>query len=365
MYITNQICNAGGLERVLAIKTAYLIDHFDYDIHILTLNQQSPSLFYPFHPKIQHHNITARGHALGYLIGYITGLNRTIKHIRPDVISVCDDGLKGFWVPLLIQKTVPMVYERHASKQLQQTQDTPSLKNRWATWLKHRLMHWGGALYDKFVVLTPSNLTEWSLPNLTVIGNPLSLHVKAPAPLKNKRVIAVGTQNPQKGYDRLLKSWQLISQQHPDWQLSIYGRIDPTLGLTQLAQELGISNSVSFYPPTKDILEKYLEASVYVMSSRSEGFGMVLIEAMACGLPLVAFDCPSGPKDIIHHKEDGLLVPNHDIAAFAQAVSTLIKNPTTRHAMGARARVNSEAYRPERILPAWDRLFKNLLNPPT
>lgn len=361
LYITNQVCGSGGLERVLSIKTDYLIENYGCEIHFITLNQFDAELFYSFNNKIHHHDIVAKGNPLSYITSYAKGLNRIVKKIKPDVISVCDDGLKGFFVPIVIKKPCPMIYERHVSKDIFLSKNHNSLKSKLITYFKNTLMHFGGSFYNKFVVLTNDNLKEWKLKNLKVISNPLSFYPEESADLNNKVVLAVGRQSYQKGYDQLLKIWQPIAKKYPDWELKIYGKIDQELKLSQLAQELGITTSVSFYAPVKNIISVYTESSIYVMSSRFEGFGMVLIEAMACGVPVVSFDCHYGPKDIITPNEDGILVENNDLDSFSKSIEELIKNSELRKQMGKMAKQNVNRFFPDQIVPQWNELFKNLI----
>jgi glycosyltransferase involved in cell wall biosynthesis len=360
LYITNGITGAGGLERVLSIKTSYLADVLGYEVHILMLNFDKDKLFYDFSDKIILHDIKVGGNPVNYILQYITGIRNVFADVKPDITLVCDDGLKAFFVPKILGLKTPIIYERHVSKEIEMHHDFLFWKKRLIK-LKWKLMEQLAPSFSKFVVLTNGNKNEWKqLKNMIVIPNPLSFYPDQSSTLVNKKVIAVGKHGFQKSYDRLLAAWQLVIQSNPDWQLEIYGTINPVYQLKELAQSLKISDNVSFFAPEKNIESKYLEASVYVMSSRFEGFGMVLIEAMACGVPCVSFDCNYGPSDIIMNNEDGFLVKNGDIEGLSKALNKLITNDVLRTTLGAKAKQNVKRFAPESVVKQWDNLFKEL-----
>ncbi|GAA3607182.1 glycosyltransferase family 4 protein [Flavivirga amylovorans] len=360
LYITNGVDGSGGLERVLSIKASYLVDVLGYDVDIITLNQLSSSLFYNFSDKISFHNIKANGNVFKYIKSYISGIRNKVKEIKPDIILVCDDGLKGFFLPRLLGKSSIMIYERHASKDIIKKTDTPNIFQKLKFKVLNLLMHKGAKAFNAFVVLTNDNLNEWPLKNSHVIANPLSFYPEERAPLAKRKVISVGNHGFQKGYDRLLESWKLVVSKYPNWNLEIYGKIDAQKKHIKLADDLGIKKNISFFNPVKNIQDKYREASIYAMSSRSEGFGMVLIEAMAFGLPCVAYDCPCGPKDIITENKDGFLIENGNINEFANKLILLIKEQELRSKMGLNARETAKKYLAENIMLKWEELFKNL-----
>lgn len=361
LYITNGINGAGGLERVLSVKASYLAEHYDYDVTILSLNGNDQHPFYSFSPKIKMISIPVFGNPLRYVRSYKKGIQEMVSSISPNVISVCDDGLKGFFIPMLVASNIPIVYERHVSKEIEMNDDFTFIKKALIQ-VKWRLMEKLASRFAAFVLLTAGNKKEWlNLNNTLVIPNPLSFYPSASSSLATKKIIAVGKQGYQKGYDRLLTSWKLVAAQHSDWHLEIYGTIAPEFKLQEQAISLGIVNTVHFYPPEKDIVSKYLDASVYVMSSRFEGFGMVLIEAMACGVPCVSFDCNYGPSDIIATGEDGYVVPNGDCVALADCIITLLDDVTLRTTMGKRAKENVQRFLPATVVKEWDVLFKSLI----
>ncbi len=360
LYITNAINGSGGLERVLSVKTAYLAEQLGYDVHMLTLNNGHNGLFYDFSDKIGLHDILVSGNPFSYIKSYFSGIRKTINEVKPDVIVVCDDGLKAFFLPTVLGTKIPIVYERHVSKNIE-------IGKNFGIWklisakCKLLLMDLLGGSFSRFIVLTSGNTKEWKHKNIQIIPNLLPFYTGASAALLHKKVIAVGKQSYQKGYDRLLKSWQLVQQKNPDWQLEIYGKFDASQQLELLANHLGVAKSVRFFEPETAIMERYLDSSIYVMSSRFEGFGMVLIEAMACGVPCVSFDCPHGPADIITNGKDGFLVPNGNTDALAERLNLLIEHLYLRIEMGEHAKENVKRFLPENVMPQWDALFKSLV----
>ena len=361
LYITNGIHGSGGLERVLSIKASYLAEHYNYEVTILTLNSDGKDLFYDFSPKIKFYDVKASGNPISYFLSYRKGINKALKNVIPDVISVCDDGLKGMLFPLIFGKKIPVIYERHVSKQIENKTDNLSFKEILMFKIVFCFMIYGGKKFNKFVVLTKGNLDEWNLDNLIVIANPLPFNPAVQSSLMNKKILAVGKQSFQKGYDRLLKIWKIVQRKHPDWELDIYGNLNQSLGLEKKAEDLGVSKTVSFYPPVRNIQEKYKNSSIYVMSSRFEGFGMVLIEAMSFGVPCISFNCPHGPADIIKNGQDGFLIENDDIEDFANKIIQLIENENQRKEMGLNAKEKIKQFYPETIAKQWDTLFKSLL----
>lgn len=361
LYITNGINGAGGLERVLSIKASYLADNYGYDVTILSLNDAHINSFYFFSENIKMKSIKVCGNPIKYIVSYVKGVKKVVSDLKPDIIAVCDDGLKAFFIPLILGKNIPVIYERHVSKLIEYNKNQTNIKYL-ITKLKWFLMNVLGRSFTRFVVLTNGNLLEWKgLNNLQVISNPLSFYPKESSSLTNKKVIAVGRHCYQKGYDLLLPAWKIVNEKFPDWKLEIYGKNNVKENLAHLSQKLQIEQTVIFFDPVKNIKEKYLESSLYVMSSRYEGFGMVLTEAMACGVPCVSFDCNYGPSDIIDNGKDGLIAEQENIEDLAHKLCLLIENNTMRLEMGSIAKRNVKRFRADIIVKEWDELFKSIV----
>jgi glycosyltransferase involved in cell wall biosynthesis len=169
--------------------------------------------------------------------------------------------------------------------------------------------------------------------------------------------IAAGRLNSQKGFDLLIRAWAQVAERHPDWRLEIHGSGPERPALERLIAEHGLERRVALEGRTKALGAAMAAASLFVLSSRFEGFGLVLVEAMGKGLPVVSFDCPRGPSDIVDDGVDGLLVPPEDVGALAQAILALIEDEPRRRRLAAAALTKAERYRTEAIAPRWDTLL--------
>jgi glycosyltransferase involved in cell wall biosynthesis len=176
-----------------------------------------------------------------------------------------------------------------------------------------------------------------------------------------KTILAAGRVTPQKGFDMLIKAFAQVAPDHPDWTLRILGRGEWLAELERLVAEHGIGGSVVFDGPSEDLGGEMSRASIYALSSRFEGFPLVLIEAMSKGMAVVAFDCPTGPADIIDDHRNGLLVAFKDIPALGAALLEMIEDEELRRACGAAAVETARGYTMDAVGPMWDRLLADLL----
>ena len=376
VYCTPALYMAGGVERVLTLKANYMADVLGYDLTIILTEGKDKPLFYPLSKKIKVINLDVDFEALWTcsffkkIFVYLQKQRIFKKRLTEELIRLKAD----ITVSLLrreinfindIQDDSRKIGELHVNRANYrnfEAGDTNIVKRLFAKYWMHNLVSHLKRL-DRFVVLTEEDKASWTeLSNVEVIPDPLAFDIDQVSPLTNKRVIAVGRYVYQKGFDLLLQAWKMIEQQHPDWELVIYGMGDRT-PYEQLIDKLQIDRTrCHLNGSTSDIKAEYLNSSLFVFSSRFEGFGMVLIEAMACGLPVVSFDCSCGPKDIVRNNEDGLLVPSGCVDSLAEAMHQMMSDESLRQKMAKVATKNVQRYKLNKVCQDWQRLFESIVS---
>ncbi|WP_321519196.1 glycosyltransferase family 4 protein [uncultured Bacteroides sp.] len=378
VYLYTGLLTLGGADRVITEKANYFADKLGYDVYIITDSQNNKPPIFPLSPKVKHidlnilfgqqyeHSIIIRGVFYFKLMRiYRKKLTKILNEIQPDfTISVL--GRDSDFITKLPDKSFK-IGEAHISKRFMRNYHLMEKKN-----LLHRIICkiWKRKLYkcikelSAFVVLTKEDADNWKeIRKSIVIPNSLPFYSNLSSPCTNKEIISVGRLDEQKGYDLLINVWKIVVKKHPDWSIHIYGNGELKDILKEQIRINKIEKSFILEGTVPNIEDKYMESSFYVMSSRFEGFGMVLIEAMSCGLPCVSFDCPNGPKDIINDGIDGLLVENGNIDQLAEKICYMIEHPEEIKRMGAAAKVNIKRYNPDITMQKWVQLFKSLKNP--
>ena len=367
---------AGGVERVLTLKANYLAEHDGYDITIVLTEGKDKPLFYALSPKIKVINLDINFEELwtcGFMkkmFVYLTKQRRfkrqltaLLMQLRPDItVSLLRREINFITQIKDGSKKVGELHINRSHYRNFEAGDANAVKNLFARYWMHSLV---GKLkrLDRLVVLTEKDREAWmELNNVVAIPNPLSFVPTSVSPLTAKRVVAVARYSHEKGIDLLLQAWAKVQSRHTDWMLEVYGDGDTTPYIRQM-QSLSIDASRCRLNGRTDNVEKvYCQSSIYVLSSRFEGFGMVIVEAMACGLPVVAFDCPWGPRSIIRDGEDGLLVENGHTDALADTLSRVMGDSTLRSTLARNARRNVERFRIEQIAERWKQLFESTIN---
>ena len=367
VYVTPALYMAGGVERVLTLKANYFAENFGYDITIILTEGKDKPLFYPLSEKIKVLNLNIGFEELWscsffrklyvYLKKqrkYKKALTAELMRIHPDItisllrrdINFINDIHDG-------SRKIGELHVNRANYRNFEANEANYFKNLFAKFWMLSLVSKLKRL-DTFVVLTEEDKQAWpELKNVTVIPDPLSFTPTQQSPLTEKRVIAVGRYVYQKGFDLLLQAWVKIEKQYLDWQLAIYGDGNRT-PYEQQMKDLGIDGiRCHLNGPTADIQQEYINSSIFAFSSRFEGFGMVLVEAMACGLPVISFDCPCGPKDIVKDNEDGLLIEKDNVDALANGLSRLMEKDTLRKSMANAGKENVKRFNIEHIAQQW------------
>ncbi len=196
---------------------------------------------------------------------------------------------------------------------------------------------------------------------VVVIPNGMTPYAGPPSDHTSSVVVAAGRLRRGKGLDRLVTAWATVAAAHPDWELRIFGRGPQRPKLRRQVDELGLRGSVRLMGYSADIRPELARGSVFVLSSRAEGYPMALLEAMSCGLGVVSFDCPTGPREIITHGVDGLLVPNGDTDALADAIIAMIEDPDERRRLGAAALETARRRSEATVASRWEELFSDHL----
>ena len=383
LYTTHSLSNPGGMERVLVNKITWLKKHTDWEILVVTTDQKGRDLFYPV-PEgvrivdlgINYSDDNGKGF-LGKFLGYLRRrrvhrekLEKLVMEERPDIVDCQYPGECGF-VPALKDGS-RKVMELHQSKLFHYQYNRSGLMglaDRYRAWTDERLVR----KFDRFVVLTEEDAAMWGdIPGMRVIPNAaLNLGTAVTRTYESgtadsiedrKRVIAVGRLDYQKGFDRLIDAWGIVQKdgRFADWRLDIFGQGEWRKMLQNQIEGLGLNDSARLNRPVKDIDNEYRNSSFLVMSSHYEGFPMVMVEAMSLGLPVVTFDYKCGPKDIIDHGKNGLMVKEGDIQGLADAMMSIMASPGTLASMAAEARKVTDKYSEEKVMGMWVRLYEGL-----
>lgn len=375
-YFINSIFNAGGTERVLVNKINYFSKKEGYEVFVVTTDQNKRLPFYDFPNNIKHIDLGINyfeNSNQNLFLRKIKKIKKIKKHKKEiekflkkekiDIAVSIGSEEKSFLYK--IKDGSKKIKEIHFTKEfkiirakIENRNIFECLKSKIDTFKEDKQ----SKKYDKFIVLTHEDKTKWNNENIDVIYNSVSFISKKFGNLESKKAIAVGRLSKEKGFDILIEAWKKVAEKFPGWKLEIYGEGKERKNLQKILDNLDLNEGIKLMGATKEIEEKYLNSSLCIMPSRCEGFGMILVEAMSCGLPLVSFNCPSGPSEIIEDGFNGYLAKNGDIEDLADKIMKAIEDEEHLKDLGANSKKSVEKFSEEIIMRQWENLFNDLLD---
>lgn len=368
VYIIESIAITGGLERILIDKLNAFSDN-DYDVILLTTSQGSHPLAYPLNARVSYIDLATPFHHC-YRYSFLRRswnlykmhclfrqrLVCQLASLKPDIIVCVQPSSMFNMVREVVGNSLPIIVESHASY-YGHNFEKESLMRRLNTNRDNRRL----CKADTIVSLTHGDAEEWGRYTKNVVVIPNIVHLNSTgrlSALTAKKAIYPCRLEWQKGLFELLDIWAIVQQHYPDWQLDIYGDGSLRNELSSIIARRELN--IVLHPSEPDIFSRYLDSSMLLLTSIYESFGLIMPEAMSCGLPVVAFDCPYGPGEIVTDGEDGFLVKDRNIEAFAQRVCQLIENAELRQQMGKDAIQKAQRYSVDNIMPLWKELFGSL-----
>lgn len=377
-YCLPQIYKPGGIERIISIKANYLASVYNYEVYIITSCQKGNLPFYQFNNKIKFYDLNIDYDSTLYLplykriirkIQYTKchkkKLSELLNKLKVDIVISTFTHEASFLPD--IKDGSKKILEFHfcrKHKQLMAKAFNFSIFTRMAyyfkCWQEENIII---PKYDQFIVLTEEDKQAWlpKVSNVKCIPNIHPFETNEQAKLENKRAIAVGRLDAQKGFDKLIKVWGIVYQNNPDWMLDIYGQGEDEKQLREQIINAKLENVISINPPTSDIKDKYLNSSLFIMTSRYEGLPMTLLEATSLGLPAICFNFTCGPQEVIINNQNGYIIENNQYDKMALKIGLLINNFQLRKELGNNAKKLSNKFSSDIIMKRWNELFHQIL----
>lgn len=360
-YLTNNMVIVGGIERILTDKINVLADEYGYDVTLVCIYQNTQARNrLSLSDKVRQLNLACNfypsSHPVFWFLGWFRWKMRSIK-----VVEECLDALKPDVVvmtnnlsPLFFYIKTKSVFESHSFRGL-----LPLYKRVLLKFVESR--------FRRIVTLTQEDKLQFkAAKSVEIIPNFTNLKPVKPCNMLSKRVMAAGRMEEQKGFDLLIDAWKMVAGKHSEWVLDIYGEGKLHNSLQRQVERSALEEKVMLHPFTEHIAGTYAEHSIFVLSSRYEGFGLVLLEAMKCGMACIAYDCPSGPANLIDHEVNGLLVNyrslsrNKRVYYLANAICQMIENEDKRMQMGQAAIQKADKFDKNTIMQQWHDFFQSL-----
>lgn len=365
LYLTGQLISHGGIEKILSLKLNYFAEHTQHEVFLATYEQDNTPFIYSLSDKINHIDLGINYHVdytkeslyskrcVRLLPKHIYRTWHLIRDTRPDVIIIPNFGYEYWFLPFVRGKSI-IIREFHDSQYLWKK------KNFFRLLIDSVIQFF----YDAVVVLTPEEVNYFLYKgNIKVIPNPI-ISSTLQASLLTKKVLSVGRIDRVKCFEDLILIAKEVITHCPESHFEVYGVGDPiyTEELLKKVDDMGLYDSFKFMGGYHPIQEKMLEASVYVCTSKTESFGLTLVEALDVGVPVVSYDSPNGPRNIISDGIDGFLVPLGDVAEVSRRIVGLLEDFKARTEMGYNGKQNMRRFHLKEIIETWENLFFKLLD---
>lgn len=366
-YVLESSYNSGGMERMLSVISNEMSKYFD--VTVITAFNESKKDYFFFSNDINRIDlgICPKNYLTTKLLklAYKRQLSNYLCNNHQDIVislgslefyfltKIKDYSKKVFWFHFALNYDIITFNKTHIK-----------LLNLGIGKIKQFRRLYYASKYDKVVVLSKEDCKRWNkyLDNVIYIYNPITISQFASPDYSVEKAIAVGRLDFQKGFDFLIDAWKLVHFKYPDWALDIYGDGLLKSNLQRLIDKNDLCNIVNLCGKVDNIADVYSKYSLSIMTSRYEGFGLVLVEAGICGLPLIAFDCESGPNEIIINGQNGYLIDMvGDVKGLSNAICDLIENESEREKMGKRASITMNKFSLKEISKKWNELMYSLV----
>lgn len=350
-FTIKAINKQGGTERMTSLLANALYER-GHEVHIASFLGGGSQPFFHIDSGIPIHYLA--GAKDGFFLYRdrlrIIRLRKLYREYRPDVIIVVDAGRSRIYAPATRGfKTITWEHFNIFYSKNPRTRRSRRLAARHS---------------DCIVTLTRRDaegyIHKLNARKVVCIPNPITIDCSEPSPLTARTILSMGRVVPQKGQDLLVRAWHRIADKTGGWKLRIVGDGPLLNEVKEYVEKNGLSGSVEFLPTTKDVLAMYRQASIYAMSSRFEGLPLVLIEAQSMGLPIVSFDCLTGPAEIVEDGRNGILVPPLDVEALAEALLSLIRDDRRRKEFSDNALTAASRFDYGKIVGQWEKLLSEI-----
>ena len=367
----------GGIERMFCTKANLLAEQDNFEVIMLTYEQNDAPYPYSLSSKVKCIDLGVRlysAYRYRYPVRYFmkrylryrlsSALKRFLAQHHPDVVVCTDKDANELNALSRVCTNEKLLIEAHTGMvdHRMQVLRTNVFLRKIKAKLDIRKLQRAVSKFNLLIALTKDDADCWNpFVKTIVIPNYFSTHKDRLVDLtiEKKRVISVGRLDYQKGQDLLLEAWSSVESKHPDWRLDLFGDGMENDALNTQIAHLNLRN-VTIYPTVTDIYSEYMQSDFLVCSSRWESFGLIIIEAMSCGTPVVSFDCDNGPRNIVTNDVDGLLAQNGNVKDLAAKMNKMIEKTSLRHEMGLRARQNVKRFREEYVFKQYLELYQRL-----